>query len=84
MSKSWCSVKVSYDGNGAEQKYKRDIGSDIHPLADQFVVDAKTEFMNQINANLGPGVAPATLNQFGTTGLRVYKKKDPGVYYEEI
>jgi hypothetical protein len=80
---SWCAVRVTYDPRGYGQNYKRDIQTHSHQGAEAFVLAAKADSLTRVNAQR-PANAQATLNDLGTTGLRVYMQADPGNAYRLI
>lgn len=79
----WCSVTVTFTPRGYTQSYKRDIAVHNHNAAAAFVIDAKTDSLNRVNAQR-PQNNQVGLNQLGTTGLAVYEANDPGVNYRLI
>jgi hypothetical protein len=80
---SWCTVTVTWAGNGYSKNFKRDIGVHSHTMSAQFVVDAKNAALGHINPFRPPG-AHIGANALGTSNLRVYMQNDPGAAYSQI
>jgi hypothetical protein len=78
----WATITVSYASY--RQNYKRSYSGHNHDAVAAFVVAAKNDSLNRINA--GPPVRrpPLGLNQLNTTNVASDLPNDPGVNWRAI